>query len=77
MLHPKTLLEYPEEEPELVFASLPTGPKSTRRRDGVGIRRLTIISIAEAGFDASTTFTPASGVRSVLSFYRWLEGMIS
>ena len=61
MLHPKTLLEYPEDEPELVFASLPAGPK-TRRRRGVGIRKLTIISITEAGFDASTTFTPASGV---------------
>jgi hypothetical protein len=64
MLHPKTLLEHPEDEPELVFASLPAGPK-TRRRDRVGIRKLTIISIAEAGFDASATFTPASGVRIV------------
>lgn len=64
MLHPKTLLDYPEDEPELVFASLPAGPKP-RRRDGVGIRKLTIISIAEAGFEASTTFTPAFGVRIV------------
>lgn len=64
MLHPKTLLEYPEDEPDLVFASLPARPTPTRRRDRVGIRKL-IISITEAGFDASTTFTPASGVRIV------------
>jgi hypothetical protein len=66
MLHPKTLLEYPEDEPELIFTSLPPGPKT--RRGGVGIRKLTIISITQAGFDASTTFTPASGVRAI-SFY--------
>ena len=66
MLHPKTLLEYPEDEPDLVFASLPAGPKTRRR--GVGIRQLTIIAISEADFDASTTFTPASGVR-IVSFY--------
>lgn len=63
MLHPKTLLEYPEDDPELVFAGLPAGPKTRRR--GVGIRELTIIAITEAGVDTSTPFTPASGVRTV------------
>ena len=67
MLHPKTLLEYPEDEPDLVFTSLPAGPK-TRCRRGVGIHKLTIISITEAGFDASATFTPVAGVRTV-AFY--------
>ena len=66
MWRPKTLLECPEDEPELVFASLPAGPRTRR---GVGIRKagLRNITVTEASFDASASLTPASGV-SILSF---------
>lgn len=67
MLHPATLLEYPEDEPELELPSLPAGPLKTRRRAGVGINKLTIISITEAGLDPSTTLTSTTRVRVVSS----------
>lgn len=69
MLHPKTLLEYPEDEPELVLESLPVGPLKARRRGCVGIRELTVITITEAGSDASTTLTSAPGVRIVVFYH--------
>jgi len=62
------LPEYPEGEPEIVFASLPAGPRSRTRR-GVGIRKagLRNITITEASFDTPASLTPAPGV-STLSF---------
>ena len=59
------LPEYPEGEPEIVFASLPAGPRARR---GVGIRKagLRNITITEARFDTSASLTPAPGV-SILS----------
>ena len=65
MLHPATLLEYPEDEPALELPSLPAGPLKTRRRAVVGINKLTIISITEAGLDPSTTLTSTTRVRVV------------
>ena len=67
MWHSAALFECPEDEPELVFASLPAGPRTRR---GVGIRKaaeLRIITITEASFDTSTTLTSASAV-SIVSF---------
>ena len=60
------LPEYPEDEPEIVFASLPAGPRTRR---GVGIRGagLRNITITEASFDTSVSLTPVPGV-STLSF---------
>ena len=60
------LFECPE-EPELVFPSLPVGPRSRR---GVGINQgvgLRIITVTEACYDASATLTSASGVSLVSS----------
>lgn len=64
MFRSAALLEYPEEEPDLVFASLPAGPRTRR---GVGIRKsgLRIFTVAEASVDTSTALTSASGVGTV------------
>lgn len=71
MFQSVALLEYhPEHDPDVVFASLPAGPR-TRRRGGAEIEtqksRLRIIAFTEAGFDASTGLTSASGV-SIFAF---------
>ena len=72
MLRSTALLEYPEEEPDLVFAGLPAGPRRRRQGVGVGARKaagLRIVAVAGASCDTSTGLTSASGV-STVSFPR-------